>query len=174
MAEELTPQEEWAAFLGGTHPHLQDKSPLRFIPSSPRCRLCSAPFGRPGAFVLRRYGYTPWEKNPKICGRCFKGIEAVAKMCPIAEEDGEEPQQVEQQGDHRGEIVARSRQTEPVGRPMKVLANDSTRVMVSVILGQSHVGAVMRRLVAVLRVEPLAGRLWVIDKTTVRIREGSD
>jgi adenylate cyclase len=89
MAEELTPQEEWAAFLGGTHPHLQDKSPLRFIPSSPRCRLCSAPFGRPGAFVLRRYGYMPWEKNPKICGRCFKGIEAVAKMCPIAEEDGE-------------------------------------------------------------------------------------
>jgi len=89
MAEELTPQEEWAAFLGGTHPHLQDKSPLRFIPSSPRCRLCSAPFGRPGAFVLRRYGYTPWEKNPTICGRCFKGIEAVAKMCPTAEEDGE-------------------------------------------------------------------------------------
>ena len=89
MAEELTPQEEWAAFLGGTHPHLQDKSPLRFIPSSPRCRLCSAPFGRPGAFMLRRYGYTPWEKNPTICGRCFKGIEAVAKMCPTAEEDGE-------------------------------------------------------------------------------------
>ena len=89
MAEELTPQEEWAAFLGGTHPHLQDKSPLRFIPSSPRCRLCSAPFGRPGAFVFRRYGYTPWEKNPTICGRCFKGIEAVAKMCPTAEEDGE-------------------------------------------------------------------------------------
>ncbi len=89
MVKELTAQEEWAAFLGGTHPHLEDKSPLRFIPSSPRCRLCSAPFGRPGAFVLRRYGYTPWEKNPKICGRCFKGIEALAKMCPTAEEDGE-------------------------------------------------------------------------------------
>jgi adenylate cyclase len=89
MATEPTPQEEWAAFLSGTHPHLQDKSPLRFIPSSPRCRLCSAPFGGPGAFVLRRYGYTPWEKNPKICGRCFKVIEAGAKMCPTAEEDGE-------------------------------------------------------------------------------------
>ena len=37
----------------------------------------------------------------------------------------------------------------------------------------SHVGAVMRRLVPVLRVEPLAGRLWVVDETTVRIREGS-
>ena len=85
MATERTPQqEEWAAFLSGTHPHLQDKSPLRFIPSSPRCRLCSAPFGGPGAFVLRRYGYSPWEKNPNICGRCFKGIETVAKMCPTA------------------------------------------------------------------------------------------
>ena len=40
--------------------------------------------------------------------------------------------------------------------------------------GKSHVGAVMRRLVPVLRVEPLAGRLWVVDETTVRIREGSD
>jgi adenylate cyclase len=68
---------------------LQDKSPLRFIPSSPRCRLCAAPFGRPGTFVLRRYGYTPWEKNPKICGRCFKGIETVAKMCPTSAEDAE-------------------------------------------------------------------------------------
>jgi adenylate cyclase len=89
MTTEPTPQEEWAAFLSGTHPHLQDKSPLRFIPSSPRCRLCAAPFGRPGTFVLRRYGYTPWEKNPKICGRCFKGIETVAKMCPTSAEDAE-------------------------------------------------------------------------------------
>jgi adenylate cyclase len=89
MTTESTPQAEWAAFLSGTHPHLQDKSPLRFVPSSPRCRLCSAPFAGPGAFVLRRYGYTPWEKNPKICGRCFKSIESAAKMCPSAKEDGE-------------------------------------------------------------------------------------
>jgi len=89
MATERTPQEEWAAFLSGTHPHLQDKSPLRFVPSSPRCKICSAPFGRPGAFVLRRFGYSPWEKNPRICGRCFKGIETVARMCPTSKEDGE-------------------------------------------------------------------------------------
>jgi adenylate cyclase len=87
MPAYATPEEEWGAFLGGTHPHLQDKSPLRFIPSNPRCKLCSAPFGRPGAFVLRRYGYSPWEKNPRICGRCFKNIGATAKMCPISEDD---------------------------------------------------------------------------------------
>ena len=87
MASYATPEEEWGALLSGTHPHLQDKSPLRFIPSNPRCKLCSAPFGRPGAFVLRRYGYSPWEKNPRICGRCFKNIGAAAKMCPTSEDD---------------------------------------------------------------------------------------
>ena len=87
MAGYATPEEEWGALLSGTHPHLQDKSPLRFIPSNPRCKLCSAPFGRPGAFVLRRYGYSPWEKNPRICGRCFRNIGAAAKMCPTSEDD---------------------------------------------------------------------------------------
>jgi adenylate cyclase len=87
MASYATPEEEWGALLSGTHPHLQDKSPLRFVPSNPRCKLCSAPFGRPGAFVLRRYGYSPWEKNPRICGRCFKNIGAAAKMCPTSEDD---------------------------------------------------------------------------------------
>ena len=87
MASYATPDEEWGALLSGTHPHLQDKSPLRFIPSNPRCKLCSAPFGRPGAFVLRRYGYSPWEKNPRICGRCFKNIGTAAKMCPTSEDD---------------------------------------------------------------------------------------
>jgi adenylate cyclase len=89
MPTYATPEDEWSAFLSGTHPHLQDKSPLRFIPSNPRCKICSAPFGAPGSFVLRRYGYTPWEKNPKICGRCFKGLEAAAEMCPSSNEDGE-------------------------------------------------------------------------------------
>jgi adenylate cyclase len=84
-----TPQEEWSAFLGGTHPHLQDRSPLRFIPSNPRCKLCEAPFGAPGAQLLRRYGYTPWEKNPRICGRCFKNIDIAAKRCPGGPQEAE-------------------------------------------------------------------------------------
>jgi adenylate cyclase len=88
MAEQ-TPEQEWHDFLSGTHPHLQDRSPLRFIPSSPRCKLCSAPFRAPGSLILRRYGYTPWEKNPKICGRCFKGLETQAKMCPSSSDDEE-------------------------------------------------------------------------------------
>jgi adenylate cyclase len=84
-----TPEEEWRDFLAGTHPHLQHASPLRFIPSNPRCKLCKAPFGAPGAVVLRRYGYAPWTKNPNICARCFKGISSQAKACPAGDEDGQ-------------------------------------------------------------------------------------
>jgi adenylate cyclase len=84
-----TPEEEWHDFLSGTHPHLHDKSPLRFIPSNPRCKLCGAPFGRPGALILRRYGFQPWAKNPKVCGRCFKGLSTHAAMCPGAPGDAE-------------------------------------------------------------------------------------
>ncbi|HET9724669.1 MAG TPA: adenylate/guanylate cyclase domain-containing protein [Actinomycetota bacterium] len=82
MATYATPEEEWHDFLSGTHPHLRDRSPLRFLPSAPRCKLCSAPFGSPGARILRRYGFAPWEKNPKICGRCFKGLQTVSGACP--------------------------------------------------------------------------------------------
>ncbi len=82
MAEYATPEEEWHDFLSGTHPHLHDKSPLRFIPSNPRCKLCKAPFGSPGAVIMRRFGFSPWAKNPNVCGRCFKGLKAHAAMCP--------------------------------------------------------------------------------------------
>jgi adenylate cyclase len=83
-----TPEQEWHDFLSGTHPFLEKGSPLRFIPSNPRCRLCRAPFGAPGRTFLRRYGYTPWEKNPKMCSRCFKGFELHAALCPGVGEEG--------------------------------------------------------------------------------------
>jgi adenylate cyclase len=38
--------------------------------------------------LFRRFGFTPWEKNPRICRRCFEGIETHAKACPSALEDG--------------------------------------------------------------------------------------
>jgi adenylate cyclase len=84
MSGYASPEDEWHDFLSGTHPHLQDKSPLRLIPSNPRCKLCKAPFGAPGALILRRYGFTPWAKNPKICGRCFKELGTHAALCPSA------------------------------------------------------------------------------------------
>src|SRR4026207_1641542 len=99
MVEYATPEEEWRDLLAGTHPHYQHSSQLRFIPprqarplpsapSSPRCKLCGVPFRAPGALLFRRFGFTPWEKNPRICRRCFEGIEIHAKACRGALEDG--------------------------------------------------------------------------------------
>jgi hypothetical protein len=45
------------------------------LSSGSRCKLCSAPFGAPTGTLLRRYGSTPWEKNPNICMRCLVGLE---------------------------------------------------------------------------------------------------
>jgi len=87
MAAYATPEEEWHALLSGTHPHLHERSSLRFIPSSPRCRFCKAPFHAPGALILRRYGFTPWDKNPTICARCFKGLRTASRACPVTGRD---------------------------------------------------------------------------------------
>jgi len=74
-----TSQEEWKAFLEGTHPVILRGARLfGHLPSGPRCRMCSAPFGPPIGNVFRRYGFTPWEKNPNLCMRCLNGLEEQA------------------------------------------------------------------------------------------------
>jgi adenylate cyclase len=44
----------------------------RTLPSSPRCGMCSAPFGGPGRFVVRPLGYRPSRKNPTLCATCVE------------------------------------------------------------------------------------------------------
>jgi hypothetical protein len=77
-----TAEQEWKALLSGAYVDRSERSPLRFIPSNPRCKLCKAPFRAPGGLLLRPFGFTPWAKNPNICGRCFKEMDAHAKRCP--------------------------------------------------------------------------------------------
>jgi adenylate cyclase len=77
-----TAEQEWKALLSGDYVDRSERSPLRFIPSNPRCKLCKAPFRAPGGLLLRPFGFTPWAKNPNICGRCFKEMDAHAKRCP--------------------------------------------------------------------------------------------
>ncbi|HEX3299817.1 MAG TPA: adenylate/guanylate cyclase domain-containing protein [Actinomycetota bacterium] len=84
----MSAEEEWKALLSGAHADRSQKSPLRFIPSNPRCKLCRAPFRAPGGLLLRPFGFKPWAKNPKICGRCFSEMDKHAKRCP-APMDGE-------------------------------------------------------------------------------------
>lgn len=46
----------------------------RSIPSAPRCKLCTSPFGGPGGAALRLLGKGPWPGNPRYCRGCFKTL----------------------------------------------------------------------------------------------------
>lgn len=46
----------------------------RALPSAPRCKMCTGPFGGPGGAVRRMVGLGPWPANPKYCSGCFKTL----------------------------------------------------------------------------------------------------
>lgn len=62
---------------------LEDRDPdmarvLRFFrrfPSSPRCKLCGKPFGRPGSLIFGPLGSRRWPANPTLCTICSRGLE---------------------------------------------------------------------------------------------------
>lgn len=75
MQRFATPEDEWRAYLDGSHPSIRwGRRTFRHIPSGPRCRVCYAPFGAPGGAVFRPMGFVPWEKNPNVCVRCLKDM----------------------------------------------------------------------------------------------------
>ena len=44
------------------------------LPSAPRCKMCTRPFGGPGGVVMRAMGLGPWTKNAKYCTGCFRSL----------------------------------------------------------------------------------------------------
>jgi adenylate cyclase len=44
------------------------------IPSEPRCKLCAAPFGRPGRIVVRLVGFGRSTLNRRMCNGCIRHI----------------------------------------------------------------------------------------------------
>jgi len=44
------------------------------LPSAPRCKICTSPFGPPLGPVLRLVGKGRWPGNPKYCSGCFKDL----------------------------------------------------------------------------------------------------
>ena len=62
----------WKELLtGNMTPLHKARMGLRTIPSAPRCKLCLAPFGRPGGPILRMVGRGRWEGNPALCRICI-------------------------------------------------------------------------------------------------------
>jgi adenylate cyclase len=63
--------DEVRAVFTGEHPGMagQRRAFLR-VPSSPRCKLCAAPFGGVGGVMFRPMGYGRSPGNPALCGKC--------------------------------------------------------------------------------------------------------
>jgi adenylate cyclase len=70
-AEPTRDSEEWRRLLTDGHaPLVRGRHVFRYLPSSPRCKVCSNPFGGVGGRVLGLAGFRPSRKNPNLCGRC--------------------------------------------------------------------------------------------------------
>lgn len=76
-------REEVRAFMTGESPGFaRTRRILRLVPSSPRCKLCAAPFGGLGALALKLAGYGRSPGNPALCEKCVvelgkKGLRGV-------------------------------------------------------------------------------------------------
>ncbi len=62
---------EWQRILTEGHGSMNRARRLwRHLPSAPRCKVCSNPFGGIGGGVLRHVGWGRSRKNPNVCARC--------------------------------------------------------------------------------------------------------
>jgi adenylate cyclase len=65
-------EEKWRRLLVDQAPFLRSRRFHARLPSSPRCKLCAAPFSGPGGIVMGLVGHKRWTKNPKYCTGCFR------------------------------------------------------------------------------------------------------
>lgn len=73
MARKQSPEETWRAVLTGEIAGVQRLQRIfRRIPSDPRCKLCYAPFGKPGNLLIRLLGGKPSPLNRRLCTLCIK------------------------------------------------------------------------------------------------------
>jgi adenylate cyclase len=64
--------EEWRGILLGTDPSLKKMRHLwHTVPSSPRCKVCGAPFKGIGVAITALTGHRRSNANPLVCTPCF-------------------------------------------------------------------------------------------------------
>jgi adenylate cyclase len=69
-------EETWRGMLTGEIRGLRAaRRVMGRIPAEPRCKLCAAPFGRPGGAVLRLLGFGPSSLNRRLCRGCIRKVE---------------------------------------------------------------------------------------------------
>jgi adenylate cyclase len=74
MARKQSPEETWRAVLtgevsGNLH---RFRRVYKRLPSDPRCKLCYAPFGKPGSMLIRLFGGKRSLVNRRLCALCIK------------------------------------------------------------------------------------------------------
>ena len=75
MAEPNAQEDQWRRILLGELPGLRRvKRLMGFIPSEPRCKLCLAPFGRPGRLIVRVLGIKQSPFNRRLCTMCIRAL----------------------------------------------------------------------------------------------------
>ena len=68
--------ETWRRMLEGNDLALSRlQRQFRRIPKAPRCKLCNAPFGRPGSLFMAPLGWGRWPANPTMCRICARGLD---------------------------------------------------------------------------------------------------
>jgi adenylate cyclase len=83
MRVSIEPQEplrpsnpEWRDMLLGVHPDVTRMRRLfRHIPTDPRCKLCLSPYAGVGGFIVQKFGFGRYPRNPQLCNNCFKSAE---------------------------------------------------------------------------------------------------
>ena len=65
----------WRTVLIDGHASLvKARRVFRYLPSAPRCKVCSNPFGGLFGRLLGAAGFTPSRKNPNLCSRCCDAL----------------------------------------------------------------------------------------------------
>lgn len=65
-------EETWRQMLLVPRPVMRKRRVWGRLPSPPRCKWCTRPFGGAGGAVMRAVGLGPWTKNAKYCTGCFR------------------------------------------------------------------------------------------------------
>ena len=77
--------EEWDRILTEGHrPLLITRRVMRALPSAPRCKVCSNPFGGIGGRVIALAGFRQSRKNPNLCSRCCDSLPAGGAQVDVA------------------------------------------------------------------------------------------
>ena len=73
--DEAVRSEEWRSILTGEDATLRKlRRWWRLLPSSPRCKVCAAPFHGPGKLATSIIMHGQSKLNPMMCGMCFREL----------------------------------------------------------------------------------------------------